>query len=120
MIIKNINPWNNKLYEYDSDDYDLSSPMFNREVHNNNIIPQIINPHICGYCFVSFDSRNKLFYHLGYNNINTSPHTSPHTSPRYKRRINHTTPTNSPSKRFRIEDLDKICGCMNKRLNFNN
>ena len=46
--------------------------LFNKNVHDNDKFPFIIDPYVCGYCGVGFISRNKLFFHLGYMGINIS------------------------------------------------
>ena len=52
------------------DDYDIFSPMFDESLHNNEITPSYISKSkMCGYCGHCFHSRNQLFYHLGYHNI---------------------------------------------------
>ena len=64
------NVFTNKHYRIHLDDIeDIGSNQYNTNIHNNEIIPQIINPHICGYCQTLFSSRNKLFYHLGFMGI---------------------------------------------------
>jgi hypothetical protein len=115
MFFYKVNPWNNKLYKYDSDEYDLFSPMFDHNLHINEKIPQIINPYVCGYCGTSFDSRNRLFYHLGYNGIDIKDqdHEEEHYKQRRKRNkrkkyYNHTSPSQTPTKkRYRIDDLER-------------
>lgn len=71
MFIYKFNNFTGKYYKYDLDDFDFFSPMFNESVHNNDIKPLYDKTSTkCGYCEHIFDSRNQLFYHLGYHNIN--------------------------------------------------
>jgi len=67
MLVIRTNPWNHKTYEANTD----SSDQFNQRLHNNDQLPQVIDPYVCGYCQTRFSSRNKLFYHLNFMNINT-------------------------------------------------
>lgn len=71
MIISSYNTFTQKYYEYDTDEVDESSPMFNKDLHNNDIVVQWNYPHktTCAYCNTMFQSRNKLFNHLGYMGI---------------------------------------------------
>lgn len=71
MIISSYNKFTKKYYEYDTEDVDESGPMFNKELHNNDITVQWNYPHktTCAYCNTCFESRNKLFNHLGYMGI---------------------------------------------------
>jgi hypothetical protein len=69
MFICKTNVWNGKSYTYDSDEYDMFTPMFDEQLHNNDHIAQIVNPYVCGYCQTSFESRSRLFYHLGFMGI---------------------------------------------------
>jgi len=67
MLVIRTNPWNHKTYEAYTDESD----QFNQRLHNNDQLPQVIDPYVCGYCQTRFSSRNKLFYHLNFMNINT-------------------------------------------------
>lgn len=70
MLIERINIYNNKVYSYDSEKYDFNTEMFNDEIHDNSIEPEFYrNSKTCSYCGTTFTSRNKLFYHLGFHNI---------------------------------------------------
>jgi hypothetical protein len=63
---------------------------FNKAVHNNDHYPLIVDPYICGYCETCFESRNKLFYHLGFMGINIQTSTKFEMKKKqYKRRISH-------------------------------
>jgi hypothetical protein len=71
MFIYKFNNFTGKYYKYDIDEFDFFSPMFNESVHNNDIKPLYDKTSTkCGYCEHIFNSRNQLFYHLGYHNIN--------------------------------------------------
>lgn len=72
MFIYKYNCHTNKYYKYDNDDIDLFSPMFDDTLHNNNITYITLDRNICMYCNTCFSSRNKLFHHLSYMNINTN------------------------------------------------
>lgn len=67
MLVTRTNPWNHKTYEADVD----SSDQYNQRLHNNDQLPQVVDPYVCGYCQTRFCSRNQLFYHLNFMNINT-------------------------------------------------
>jgi hypothetical protein len=55
------------------DDWDLFTPMFDENIHNNDIeINFYKRSKVCSYCGTIFPSRNKMFYHLGFHNINTA------------------------------------------------
>lgn len=70
MIIYKLNKYNNRYYQYDLDDYDYMSPMFDEDLHNNDLTPTFVKKTtVCAYCHTAFSSRNKLFYHLGFHNI---------------------------------------------------
>ena len=76
MILSNYNTFTKKYYEYDTDEVDESSLMFNKDLHNNDIVIQWNYPHKnkCAYCNTTFQSRNKLFNHLGYMGIDIRTH----------------------------------------------
>lgn len=67
MLVTRTNPWNHKTYEANLD----SSDQYNQRLHNNDQLPQVVDPYVCGYCQTRFCSRNQLFYHLNFMNINT-------------------------------------------------
>jgi hypothetical protein len=72
MFIYKYNSYTKKYYKYDTDDVDLFSPMFDESIHDNDIVVTNIHPeNVCVYCNTGFTSRNKLFHHLAYMNINT-------------------------------------------------
>jgi hypothetical protein len=81
MFIYKFNCFTKKYYKYDKEKIDLFSPMFDEKLHDdnlihikldNNSIPVKLDKHICMYCNTQFDSRNKLYHHLGFMNINTT------------------------------------------------
>ncbi len=76
MFIYRHNPYTNKYYTYDSDLYDIFSPMFDDTIHptdDNFDISYRTNPiyyRTCAFCNTKFRSRNQLFKHLAYMGIN--------------------------------------------------
>jgi len=74
MFLYKFNWHNKKYYKYDTDDVDLFSPMFDDNLHDNNVTHLNLSKRVCMYCNTCFPSRNKLFYHLSYMNINTKPY----------------------------------------------
>lgn len=71
MYLLKKNPWNHKDYIYDINKDNINSDMFNQNLHDNNALPQVIDPYVCGYCNTRFCSRNRLFYHLAFMGIDT-------------------------------------------------
>ena len=69
MHVFKYNEYTKKYYKYDADEVDLCDPMFDHDLHNNRLTPMTMHPKICMYCNKVFSSRNQLFYHLGYMNI---------------------------------------------------
>lgn len=69
MFFYKFNQYNGKYYKYDSDYYDILHPMFDEELHSREIKESNCDKLVCLYCGTRFESRNKLFYHLGYNGI---------------------------------------------------
>jgi hypothetical protein len=69
MFVYKYNDFTKKYYKYDSDDVDLFEPMFDEELHDNDMTPLVKHPTTCMYCNTKFSSRNQLFHHLGYMNI---------------------------------------------------
>jgi hypothetical protein len=64
------NPFTKKHYRYDTDDVNIFTDMFDDELHNSMSTPEPeIDRYTCGYCQTMFESRNQLFYHLGYMGI---------------------------------------------------
>jgi hypothetical protein len=70
--IYKFNKYTGKYYKYSISEYNTYADMFNEFLHNNDIEPGFIDNHTCGYCKTSFNSRNQLFYHLGFMNIDIS------------------------------------------------
>lgn len=71
MYLIKKNPWNFKEYIYDINLEDIQFDRFNQNLHDNNTLPQVIDPYVCGYCNTRFCSRNRLFYHLAFMGIDT-------------------------------------------------
>lgn len=61
------NTWNNRTYI--CDDEDDGSAQFSRLLHNAERDPMHTLRKVCGYCNTLFKSRNALFNHLGFMNI---------------------------------------------------
>lgn len=72
MLMYKYNFFTRKYYMYDTDDHDILSEMFDDALHDNDIDPHVSNKLTCGYCGTRFLSRNRLFHHLGYMNIDIS------------------------------------------------
>jgi hypothetical protein len=71
MFIYKYNSFTKQYYKYEADDVNLFSPMFDNDIHDNNTTYISLHRNICMYCNTCFASRNKLFHHLSYMNINT-------------------------------------------------
>lgn len=71
MFVYKYNQYTKKYYAYNLDLYDINSPMFNETLHSHNDsnVPLTCTPYECGYCNTFFASRNSLFYHLGFMDI---------------------------------------------------
>ena len=71
MFLIRLNDFTGKYYKYDTDDYDMFTPMFDDGLHvdTGEEIVCSYKSKVCAYCQTEFPSRNKLFYHLGYHNI---------------------------------------------------
>ena len=64
------NQYAQRHYKYRLEDIDMSSPMFDESLHDNDLnFSKPYPSHICMYCECFFESRNKLFHHLGFMNI---------------------------------------------------
>lgn len=71
MHILKYNKYTHRYYSYNTEDIDLSAPMFDEKLHNNDIdFERPFHRNMCQYCGTKFNSRNELFYHLGFMNIN--------------------------------------------------
>ncbi len=75
MFIYRFNQYTGKYYTYDTDEYDIFSPMFDETIHPSND-EFGVNPlndeslrNKCAFCNTSFETRNQLFKHLGYMGI---------------------------------------------------
>ena len=71
MYIYKFNQFTGKHYKYDMDEYDIFSPMFDEGLHANQevVAGAVRDSMTCLYCHTEFPSRNQLFYHLGYHNV---------------------------------------------------
>jgi hypothetical protein len=63
------NAFTRSYYMYDSDEHDICSEMFDESLHDNESEPPFVGRLTCGYCQTRFLTRNRLFHHLGYMNI---------------------------------------------------
>lgn len=71
MFVYRFNDYTGSYYRYDMDDHDMFSPMFDESLHDNAVTPIYVpGSRVCGYCGTCFGSRNRLFYHLAFHNIN--------------------------------------------------
>lgn len=70
MNVYRYNQHTMKYYKYNIRDYNTEHPMFNEELHNNDITPCTLYHNTCAYCMTIFKSRTQLFNHLGFMNIN--------------------------------------------------
>lgn len=77
MFISRFNDFTKKYYKYKKNEINVNyeyDPMFDDSLHNNNIILNIDNNYnynkTCAYCNKCFISRNRLFHHLAFMNIN--------------------------------------------------
>lgn len=70
MNVYRYNQYTGKHYKYNIDLVDTGHPMFDDSLHNNDITPDVVDSYTCAYCNTCFESRSKLFYHLGFMNIN--------------------------------------------------
>lgn len=67
------NNYNKKVYNYYKCEID-NSIKWDQNVHTNYAIQYPdYSPLECGYCGFFFESKNRLFYHLGFMNIDTRP-----------------------------------------------
>ncbi len=70
MHVLKYNKYTHRYYSYDLEDVDTSSDMFNIDLHDNDIdFERPLPRKKCMYCHTIFKSRNELFYHLGFMNI---------------------------------------------------
>lgn len=71
MFIYKYNNFTKKYYKYKiNKNININDPMFDNNLHNNNINPIIYHKTTCAYCNTCFASRNKLYYHLAFMDIN--------------------------------------------------
>jgi hypothetical protein len=69
MYVYKYNKYTKKYYKYQLDEYDAHEPKFNENIHVNHVDPYDLPRQQCAYCGYVFDSRNKLFNHLGFLGI---------------------------------------------------
>lgn len=65
FVVSKKNPYTQKHYRVEIEEQDITDSVD----HDNDVIPQIVDPFECGYCHKHFPSRNRLFYHLGFMGI---------------------------------------------------
>ena len=107
------NPHNGKYYRVNTESIKhFNEYTFNKTVHNNDSYPMIVDPYVCGYCDTCFQSRNKLFYHLGFMGINIETDTKYQGESRVKRKI--ILKYKKTSKRDRFEN--DLCNLFSKVL----
>ena len=87
------NHYTGKCYEYNTPDEDIDFG-----VHNNDITPMHLPKHACAYCLLYFETRNSLFQHLGYYNID----------------IRKNVPKQYYRKRKQREDVNELTRMMKK------
>lgn len=66
-----FNSFRNLYFDYYVDEEDLVKRQFDESLHDNAKIPDMSSPLQCGYCQTIFESRNQLFHHLNFMNIDT-------------------------------------------------
>jgi hypothetical protein len=69
MQVYRFNDYTQTYFKYNIFEYDEKAHMFDESLHNNDFTPGYFHPRICIYCGAEFDSRNQLFKHLGFMNI---------------------------------------------------
>jgi len=70
MHILKYNKYTHRYYKYNLEDVDISSSMFDENIHDNDIDFEKPMPKTrCMYCNTIFKTRSDLFYHLGFMNI---------------------------------------------------
>lgn len=86
MFLYKYNQYTMKYYKYDMDEYDIMTPMFDETIHIENdhgMLWGSDDKNTCTFCGTQFDSRNQLFYHLGYMNIDIRKHTNNYNEDEY-------------------------------------
>lgn len=71
MYVYKYNPFNKKYYKYCVEEYDIHESKFDEKLHVNDYDPMVMPRTQCAYCGCMFESRNKLFNHLGFMGIDT-------------------------------------------------
>ena len=69
MFVYKFNDYTKTYYRYDHDEHDMDTVEFDVTLHDNNLEVVPTCKTRCVYCGTEFTSRNKLFYHLGFMNI---------------------------------------------------
>ena len=113
MYFHRKNSHSGKHYRVNVDSVkNINEYTFNTKIHNNDCYPMIINPFVCGYCDTCFESRNKLFHHLGYMGIDIQSENKIYS---FEKKRNKRRPLQSNiNKKQRIEnDLCKHMKCLN-------
>ena len=54
-----------------------NNPVWSASIHDNSRTPDIYEKNTCGYCNWRFRSREELFHHLAFMNIDTRPAKNP-------------------------------------------
>ena len=129
MLIYRFNQYTNKYYSYDMSCHDVNDPMFDETLHNIDVTPIIDDekPSICAYCGTDFKKRNKLFYHLGFMNINVNGQQKPSFNydndlgdygiiplRRGRRRIYRFNRLNGVTKKGKMKHIDNIITTISK------
>ncbi len=118
MYVIRYNNYTNRYYSYDTEKYDMSTPMFDKDLHNNDVdFERPLSKLKCQYCGTYFDSRDDLFYHLGFMNIDIG------RSPRQRRRKYRRNQRflvkrkrNSHYYVIKADPIDEIQNLMQKKL----
>lgn len=121
MFVYKYNNFEKKYYKYDTDNIDIFSPMFDEELHQNELTPYNLHRTICQYCNTEFSSRNKLFYHLKFMNIDTVKKYIPSDNEiieYYKKNKFRNIKINKKieKKKYNIDRVNKLINLFNKVL----
>lgn len=71
MYVYKFNDHTNRYYYYKYDEFSsyVKTPLLDDKLHDNTKDPVTLLSNVCCYCGCNFVSRNKLFNHLGFMNI---------------------------------------------------
>ena len=120
MYIHRYNQFSQRHYRYPLEDVDLTSPMFDENIHDNDFdFPKPHSSNICMYCLCHFESRNKLFHHLGFMNIDIGRDKRYHDNQRrHKRKFSITRRMRQyvPLKRRNFNEVASLTGLVAKKL----